>query len=88
MGLAQGGHITIFNAFWPETFGTKNIGSIKALIASIGVFGSALGPGISGLLIDYGFEFSRQMHAFGLFTLAGCLLAFLGTSNIQKIGKI
>ena len=88
MGLAQGGHITIFNAFWPETFGTKNIGSIKALIASIGVFGSALGPGISGLLIDYGFEFSGQMYTFGLITLAGCLLAFLGTSSIQKIGKM
>ena len=75
MGISQGGSATVFNAFWPEIYGTKNIGSIKALIASLGVFGSALGPGISGMLIDYGFNFSSQMYIFGLCTFIGCILA-------------
>ncbi len=88
MGVSQGGNATVFNAFWPEIYGTKNIGSIKALIASIGVFGSAVGPGISGLLIDYGFNFSYQMSMFGICTCVGCLLAAFASLTLQwEYGK-
>ena len=83
MGISQGGNATVFNAFWPEIYGTKNIGSIKALITSIGVFGSAVGPGISGLLIDYGFNFSYQMSLFGICTFIGCLLAGLASLALK-----
>lgn len=83
MGISQGGSATVFNAFWPEIYGTKNIGSIKALIASLGVFGSALGPGISGMLIDYGFNFSGQMYIFGLCTFIGCILAAFASLTLK-----
>ena len=83
MGISQGGNATIFNAFWPEIYGTKNIGSIKALIASISVFGSAIGPGISGLLIDYGLNFSYQMSLFGACTFIGCMLAAFSSLTLR-----
>lgn len=60
-GLATGLQATVITAFWAEFFGTKNIGEIKAASTSIMVLGSAIGPGISGLLIDHGFSFPEQM---------------------------
>ena len=61
----------------------KILDLIKALIASLGVFGSALGPGISGMLIDYGFNFSGQMYIFGLCTLIGCILAAFASLTLK-----
>ncbi len=60
-GLAHGMQATLITAFWAEYFGTRHIGAIKATSASIMVFGSAIGPGISGLGIDLGFVFPVQM---------------------------
>lgn len=74
MGLMQGGGATLFGAFWPEFFGTKHLGSVKSLATSLMVFGSALGPGITGALIDYGIPFKDQMVGFSVYILAACFL--------------
>ena len=61
MGLAGGGQATLPVAVWAEFYGTRNIGSIKAAVAAVMVLGSAIGPGLSGWLIDQGFDFERQL---------------------------
>lgn len=61
-GVAVGMQTTLITAFWAEYFGTRNIGAIKATSTSIMVFGSALGPGITGVLIDFGYDFPSQMQ--------------------------
>lgn len=48
-------------AFWAEFFGTRHLGSIKAMAAAVMVFGSAVGPGLTGLLLDMGYAFTTQM---------------------------
>ncbi|WP_375687918.1 MFS transporter [Pseudooceanicola sp. LIPI14-2-Ac024] len=54
MAVTVGAQATLPMAFWAEYFGTRHIGSIKAAAAAAMVMGSALGPGVSGLLIDLG----------------------------------
>ena len=64
MGIAGGGHGTLIAACWAEFYGTRYIGSIKAAAAALMVLGSALGPGISGILIDAGIGIETQMLGF------------------------
>lgn len=61
MGLAGGGNGTLLNACWAEFYGTNHLGAIKAAATAAMVFGSAIGPGISGWLIDVGVGIEGQM---------------------------
>lgn len=61
-GIATGVQATLITAFWAEYFGTRHIGAIKAVSASIMVLGSAIGPGVSGAMITAGYPFPEQMH--------------------------
>lgn len=63
LGTTAGAHNTLFNAFWAEVFGTAHLGAIKALAAAVMVLGSAIGPGLTGLGIDIGFELEAQFVA-------------------------
>jgi MFS family permease len=64
MGLAGGGQATVLMAIWSEFYGTRHIGSIKAAATAVMVLGSAIGPGLSGWLIDAGVGFEQQMLAY------------------------
>ena len=75
IGMMQGAMSTISGAFWPEYYGTKHLGSVRAISTSIMVFGSAIGPGITGYLIDFGVDFRLQllwMSAY--FLVLACIL--------------
>ncbi len=61
MGLAGGGQATLPNACWGEFYGTRHLGSIKSAVAAVMVLGSALGPGLSGWLMDAGVPFEQQL---------------------------
>ena len=60
IGIAGGIGNTLVGAFWAEHCGTRFLGSIKAVAAAVMVFGSAIGPGVSGWLIDRGIDFPDQ----------------------------
>jgi sugar phosphate permease len=70
-GLTQGAGTALLGALWPELYGTRNLGSIKALATSAMVFSTAMGPGITGLLIDAGYMFPSQTWGFAVW----CVLA-------------
>ncbi|WP_108813310.1 MFS transporter [Loktanella sp. Alg231-35] len=75
MGIAGGGQTTLLNACWAEFYGTKNIGSIKSAAAALMVLGSAIGPGLSGWLIDIGVGFEVQQLGYAaLFAFAALIL--------------
>jgi len=61
MGLAGGGQSTLPGSVWSTYFGTAHIGSIKSAAVALMVLGSAIGPGLSGWLIDLGIEFDTQL---------------------------
>lgn len=77
-GVGQGMHGTAITAFWAVFYGTRHLGAIKAGAGALMVFGSAIGPGISGALIDYGIDFPEQMIPYAGFYLLGAALATLG----------
>ena len=83
-GFAHGMQTTLITAFWAEYFGTRHIGAIKATSASIMVFGSALGPGISGYLIDLGYVFPVQMYAIAIYFLAAMLLVWIAVERARQ----
>ncbi|MFY0633502.1 MAG: MFS transporter [Vannielia sp.] len=60
-GIGTGAQATLPGSYWAEFFGTLHIGSIKAMAGAIMVFGSAIGPGVSGWLIDAGLDFEDQL---------------------------
>lgn len=60
LAVTSGANATLPNAFWAEFYGTKHLGAIKSLAAAIMVLGSAIGPGLTGVLIDYGVGLDRQ----------------------------
>lgn len=74
MAISSGAHTTIPAAFWAEYFGTRHIGSIKALATAAMVFGSAIGPWITGYLIDAEIGIETQMIAIGAFFVLACML--------------
>ena len=74
-GAGQGMQSTAPAAFWAEYYGTRHVGSIKAVAAALMVFGSAIGPGITGLFIDLGVEFPQQMLPIALYYFAAAVLA-------------
>lgn len=75
MSITQGGQSTIANAFWAEVYGTRHLGSIKALAAAMMVLGSAIGPVITGVLIDAGINFDQQMIGIAIYIIAASALA-------------
>lgn len=72
VGLSTGMIGAVNGAYWPEVYGTRSLGAIRALATSVMVFATALGPGVTGRLIDAGVDFRDQLAGMGLLSLACC----------------
>lgn len=59
-GVTTGIAHAMWGAYWAEIYGTRNIGAVKAMATAAMVVGSAVGPGVTGLLIDLGVDFGVQ----------------------------
>ena len=84
LGVGQGMQSTLPAAFWAEFFGTRHIGSIKAAAAAIMVFGSAIGPGVSGVLIDAGIDFPAQSWGYAGFFVVAAVTATIGVTTARR----
>ncbi|MDP4034420.1 MAG: MFS transporter [Pseudorhodobacter sp.] len=84
MGLTSGAASTVPVAFWAEFYGTRNIGAIKATAAAVMVLGSAIGPGLTGALIDTGIDFPHQMLGIAAYILASCGLVAVAVRRARS----
>lgn len=76
LALTTGANTTLPAAFWAEFFGTRHLGSVKAMAAAVMVLGSAIGPGITGLGIDLGLGLETQyLLIAGYFIFATAMMA-------------
>lgn len=83
--LGAGLQATVPGAFWAEYYGTRHVGAIKAAATAIMVFGSALGPGITGWLIDRGIDFPDQMWPIAIYFVVAAAMATIG---IRRAGPL
>ena len=78
LALTVGAHSTLPSAFWAEFYGTRHIGAIKALATAVMVLGSAIGPALTGVLIDRGVSLSTQFFWIAAFFVLICALVWIG----------
>lgn len=84
LAMTTGMMSTLPNAFWAEVYGTAHIGSVKALATAIMVLGSAIGPGLTGWLIDLGLGIEIQFLGIaGYFGFATLMMA-MGITRARR----
>jgi MFS family permease len=71
LGISYGMASTLFGALWPEIYGLANLGAVRSITVSAAVLATAIGPGVTGTLIDRGMSLPVQMIFLGCY----CLLA-------------
>ena len=77
MVLVAAGHglsVPVASALWVEVYGTAHIGAVRAMVAALGVFASALSPVAMGLLIDVGVSVEAMALGSGAYCAAGGVL--------------
>ncbi len=81
LALTVGANSTLPSAFWAEFYGTRHIGAIKAMATAVMVLGSAIGPGLTGVLIDLGMPLDIQFLWIGGFFVLVCVLTRIGIAR-------
>jgi MFS family permease len=64
---------TVKSALWAELYGTKIIGTVQSLFASIAVFSTAMSPFIVGWMLDHAFTM-QQLFLIALITSSAAAL--------------
>lgn len=85
LAVTSGANATVLPAFWAEFYGTAHIGAIKALATAVMVLGSAIGPAITGGLIDAGIGLETQFVWIAVFFLQICLVLYVGVGRAMKL---
>ena len=67
LGASSGFTYTSHPAIIAEMYGTKYLGSIKSLLTSLTVLGSAIGPVIFGGLMDFNIKIETIFIYFSLY---------------------
>ena len=84
LGITSGASATLPNAFWAEFFGTKHLGSIKAAAVGVMVLGSAIGPTLTGVLLDFDVSLENQYVWISVFFAISSILMLVGVSKARK----
>ncbi len=69
IGLTTGAIFTLMAALFAELYGTRHLGAVRGLVSSFTVFGTAMAPGVTGLLLDAGVALEAQFAAMALVAL-------------------
>ena len=83
-GISNGISNTLFGAIWPEVYGTLHLGAIRSLVMAAMVIASALGPGVTGWLIDLGIGFEVQLLAMGMYCLFTAVIMSLVVRGLAR----
>ena len=82
LGVSYGFSSTLFGALWPEIYGTKYLGAVRSIIIAMMVFGTAIGPGLTGYLIDIGVSYPLQILTMGIYCLAASVIMLFVSRKI------
>ena len=85
LALTTGANSIVPSAFWAEFYGSAHIGRIKAMAAAIMVFGTAVGPGITGLAIDLGLGIESQFTIIAGYFAFSTLMMAIGVARARPL---
>ncbi|MGS4944851.1 MFS transporter [Meridianimarinicoccus sp. RP-17] len=77
IGVTQGMASALWGALLPAIYGTRNLGSIRSLATTVMVISTAIGPGLTGVLIDAGIDFPAQSLFLGAWCIGLSALCWL-----------
>jgi sugar phosphate permease len=80
MGMTMGMGGSLSGVLLPTAYGTQHLGAIRSLSTTIMVFSTAIGPGLTGFLIDAGVDFSLQC----LVCAGWCLIVSAGSILTER----
>ena len=83
IGMSVGIASTLFGSLWPEVYGIKNLGSIRSVIMALMVFATALGPGITGVLINLDVSYLLQFAYMGAYCIIASFILWVVSQKIQ-----
>ncbi|WP_417415378.1 MFS transporter [Hoeflea sp.] len=85
MGVSYGFSSTLFGSLWPELYGSRHLGGIRSFIVAFMVFATAMGPGVTGALIDWGVSYRGQIATMGLYcVLISTVLIQVSRKALQR----
>lgn len=84
LGASYGMSNAVFGAIWPEVYGTRHLGAIRSVVSACMVFASALGPGMTGWLIDRDIGFEAQLLVMAIYCLATMLILLQVTKTLNS----
>ena len=85
LGMTQGAAMTVGSTFWPNYFGTKNLGSIRSLSTSSMVFGTALGPIGVGQLLDLNVSYNHILFIMSIIAIVSSISLFITMSKVPNL---
>ncbi len=85
LGVTQGTAMTIGGTFWPNYFGTKNLGSIRSLSTSSMVFGTALGPFLVGQILDLNISYNIILFFMSILSIVSSISLFITMSKVPNL---
>lgn len=88
LGISNGFTSTLLGALWPEVYGIANLGGIRAITVAGMVLASALGPGITGTLIDFGIPLPTQMFWMAGWCLVASVALAFGANKLRSRERI
>ncbi len=85
VGVSYGFTAPLVGALWPEVYGIQNLGSVRAIAVAASVAATAIGPGLTGYLIDHGTSLPTQMlYMSGWCVIASVVLAFAAPMILKR----
>lgn len=84
MGVSSGFAQTLLGALWPEVYGTAHLGSIRAITVSAMVLSTAIGPAVTGQLMDRGVLLTEQMGWMAVWCLLASICLAVAARRIAR----
>jgi len=85
LGASLGFASTTHGAVWPELYGARHLGAIRAVTTALAVFATALSPGLVGILMDRGVGLELQLGVMGVYCFAASLWTMLLQGRLERI---
>lgn len=84
VGVTQGMAGSLWGVLFPVLYGTAHLGAIRSLATTIMVISTAIGPGLTGILIDAGVDFPTQSLFLGLWCAAMVVLCWIIAARVRS----